>query len=309
MTHDFLAGGWWNETRLNLTMQDASGGSSRFVALLDEAQRGKATYEEVEVGWIPIYLEQLHYMQKHQSTLQRLENEECLQAYGNSMFESTYRSVLVVSNLTQTDNVIEVWIHSATDPDNDELWICNGHNDPWSDTCNVKPIAANPSSWTIAGVHQCTEEDVALSRDCTFVSAKVEYCLAEHSPAPCTVRINTYLLMVVIGCNLLKIGCLTFTVFAHDFQPLATVGDAVASFLDLPEDRTKNEGPLSIMDVKRSTRAARHRKRRALPLLQFQPKPRRWARAVSVTRWCFCSILYGHPVRPGSAPRSPLTRT
>lgn len=275
VTHDFLAGGSWNETKL-------------YRGVFDK-------------GRIPLfeYVEQLHYMQKHQSTLQRLESQECVQAYGNSQFESTYRSVLVVSNLTQSDNVVEVWSHSPTVFENDEHWFCNGRER--FGTCNPNAIAANSSSWTIADVHQCPENTIAitkdwsLSKDCTLVPAKVEYCLAEYSPAPCTVRINTYLLLVVIGCNLLKIGCLTFTAFGHDFQPLATIGDAVASFLDIPEEHTKNAGPLSIMDVTKDIRESRNG--RALPLLQFRPQPRRWARAVSITRWWLCITLYGHCVR------------
>ncbi|KAK0862416.1 hypothetical protein LTS02_007174 [Friedmanniomyces endolithicus] len=78
------------------------------------------------------------------------------------------------------------------------------------------------------------------------------YCLAEQSQGLCTVSFSGTILAIVVACNIVKLSCLIATAFALDFEPLATVGDAVASFLDRPDAVTAGVGPLSSHKARQS---------------------------------------------------------
>ena len=87
---------------------------------------------------------------------------------------------------------------------------------------------------------------------CTTEPAWVQYCLAQPVGNPqlqCTVSISTNILVAVIICNCVKALCFLVTLFASDFQPLATVGDAIESFMDRTDPVTTCWGPISIFDV------------------------------------------------------------
>jgi hypothetical protein len=312
VTPEFLNGGWWNDTRVALSINGSTASSSYGMQFAETHPCGTMKcIELIDDTWPLMYVQQLHHMQNNLGTLQRLNNEECLKAYGTSMVESSWRSVLVVTNKTLPDNVIQVWLHSPGDAENDEGWICDGRNNPWFETCDVNSLLAKPSSWTIENVQQCdsslTEvESKYDDQPCPSVpamSAKVVYCLAEPFAGHCSVRINTYLLLVVVASNALKLACLLITAFSRNFDPLATIGDAVSSFLDHPEPKTEDVGPLSIMDVRpimdvRACMAARRGKKSGLGDASSRPfkrQARRWAEAVSVTRWGFCLLLYDLP--------------
>lgn len=301
VTEDFLAGGWWNETRVRSTVQAAAYQSSRWRGLERSGTDGDsltASLQNLNAPWITMYADQLHYMQKNVGSLKRLENSECLQAYATSSLESEWRNVLVVSDIESNDNAIAMWTHSPISLLDDETWVCNYH-----EPCNVEAIHANPSSWTIGGPGQCSNEDqVQFPGDCLSVPVEVKYCLAEYWPPQCTVRISTYLLMVVIGCNMLKVGCLLITLWIGNFRPLVTIGDAVASYLNDPELATRDVGPLSIMQVKGTSFGCcqRRAKRSAA---YFSVQSRRWARAVSWKRWSLCMLLYASHIIAVQGPR------
>ncbi|KAK0260988.1 hypothetical protein LTR35_017930 [Friedmanniomyces endolithicus] len=78
------------------------------------------------------------------------------------------------------------------------------------------------------------------------------YCLAEQSQGLCTVSFSGTILAIVVACSIVKLSCLIATAFALDFEPLATVGDAVASFLDCPDAVTAGVGPLSSHKARQS---------------------------------------------------------
>lgn len=76
----------------------------------------------------------------------------------------------------------------------------------------------------------------------------VEYCLAEVadlSEATCTVNLNGILFAAVLGLNLLAFLLTAATLLLHRFEPLVTLGDAIASFLRDPDPSTRNNSLLS----------------------------------------------------------------
>jgi hypothetical protein len=83
-----------------------------------------------------------------------------------------------------------------------------------------------------------------------FASGK--YCLAERRASPCSVQIASPFLTVVVLCNLLKLVCIVVMLYkTKNFQPLLSVGDAIASFLYEPDAITVGRG------VRKATRSTR----------------------------------------------------
>ncbi|KAK0262716.1 hypothetical protein LTR35_017683 [Friedmanniomyces endolithicus] len=116
------------------------------------------------------------------------------------------------------------------------------------------------------------------------------YCLAEQSQGLCTVSFSGTILAIVVACNIVKLSCLIATAFALDFEPLATVGDAVASFLDRPDAVTAGVGPLSSHKARQSESNSQGMLMK-MGHAPWRAKKRRWGQAVSVRRWVFCIAL------------------
>lgn len=79
---------------------------------------------------------------------------------------------------------------------------------------------------------------------------KVDYCLSERAPPVCKLHILLSVGWLVTFLNLLKALLIYYTALMIKEQPLMTIGDAVASFIERPDPRTKNSCLLTIKDVK-----------------------------------------------------------
>ena len=58
------------------------------------------------------------------------------------------------------------------------------------------------------------------------------------------------LLIVVIICNLVKTVCIGTALWFGDFGPLATIGDAITSFMTTPDRTTERLGPVSYHNIR-----------------------------------------------------------
>lgn len=79
----------------------------------------------------------------------------------------------------------------------------------------------------------------------------VKYCLAQSTPEACRIGVIPSILVVVLVYNLVKIVCLLWTFWMLRFEPLATLGDAISSFLDRRDPNTSGYGAISFTDLKR----------------------------------------------------------
>jgi hypothetical protein len=208
VTEDFVHGAWWNQTRAH---------SSSF--------RNQASS-----------------LQQDASILTRLENAECLQAYGTSMFETDWKNVLVVTSLDRNDTLIAGFDHSPDYYENDLAWVCGTAR-----SCDVKSLISEASSWTLPDVLYCQMS--GYGADACYIPAPIQYCLAEPFESDCSVKINTTILVVVVICNFIKITSLLTTVFTTKFEPIVTLGDAITSFSQRPDTFTIGAGALSKADV------------------------------------------------------------
>ena len=126
---------------------------------------------------------------------------------------------------------------------------------------------------------------------CAFDGAgfikSIEFCLARPAQQLCTIELLPQVLYAVLVCNAVKVMCFA-AMLMLGFQPLVTLGDAVASFLERPDQFTRGLGPVS------STHRATSK---GLDIYKSQKSPRPWARTrlqwfkgASSARW-ISSIL------------------
>ncbi|KAK5683807.1 hypothetical protein LTS10_003670 [Elasticomyces elasticus] len=219
VTEDFMEGSWWDRA----AAQNIMGGN----------------------------VSRLTQMQDRASHLVRLENKACLEAYGTSMYQTDWRNVLVVTSLNSTNSsLIGVYSHTAAAEYFDLAWLCGNITG-----CGINSLLAASESWTISNVPGSPQSDdssnsynlVDGSDDTTITyDALIKYCLAETFPARCAVHISSRLLIAVIVCNVLKIACMLATLCARGFRPLVNIGDAVASFLEVPDPKTSKNGALEV---------------------------------------------------------------
>lgn len=115
----------------------------------------------------------------------------------------------------------------------------------------------------------------------------VEYCLAEPFERGCKVAISNLLLLVVTTCISIKFVLCVAVVVALRDDPLVTPGDAVASFIIVPDPTTIGRCAAEISDI-------RFRSLERKPL-QWQARSKRLAHTVSPANWSmsyfFFSIL------------------
>lgn len=109
--------------------------------------------------------------------------------------------------------------------------------------------------------------------------SQVKYCLARQAPPQsCSVVASSPLLGVVALLNLATLLSIAAVLVQSKFEPLATLGDAIRSFLRSPDSTTKGNCLLSKANVKQCRwgyDAAQH----------FVPSKNPWYRAPSPGRW------------------------
>lgn len=223
---------------------------------------------------------------------------ECFQRY-IATFQSGYRNLLLVAdNVTTTVKHLETRFYRG--------FRCNSEQAPvW--TC------AYASQRTAGYLNQCTSpcntpnmttamEKAIASGIWSPLEDSVKYCLAQSSETPCTLNISTAVVTVVVLFNAVKIAFMLFTLFyalPHHSRPLLRLGDAVASFLDLPDAESANKSLLSrklynklcLLDL---GAGPTHKSRIVLgPVVQtYKPRSQHWFDAVSGRRWTFCIFIY-----------------
>jgi hypothetical protein len=116
----------------------------------------------------------------------------------------------------------------------------------------------------------------------------IQYCLAQPAPAPtCEVNLNASLLGTVSLLNSITLVATAAVLFMRpsSFRPLATLGDAISSFLEDPDPTTQGTCLLSKADVCLGR----------WPLTEAKfwlPKNHYWLRSVSFPRWIVAFLIW-----------------
>jgi hypothetical protein len=264
VTEDFLTGGSYNLSSNTADGYDFNRDASDLVSLISAMQ-----------------------LKAQNGTLQRLDNKECLQKYDDSALLSDYSNVLAVVTTTsgatpessQQNSIIQMSLQLK--------WYCNAAS--YDDRCSFQTLIADPSSWSIEHLPEACSLDGSENshgQKCNdTLTAHVQYCLAEQFAPNCEIKASPSMLLAVIVCNVVKLGCLIWVLCQPSFEPLATVGDAISSFLTHPDTTTRGLGPLSSTQVRKSRTSRISRE----PV--WRKTTMRWAATSGVLRWTFCFML------------------
>ena len=231
----------------------------------------------------------IRFMQNNINSLQRLDNAACIQAY-NGELVSDWRHVLVVSSQTNhTETILNVF---PSYPDNTYIrpWQCMSQS-MGAIRCDLNSLAATANTWQLPSkiIHYNSTLRLGLEDG---QNVPVQYCLAKSVKPACSVGVSFPILVVVIVCNSIKVICLLLALLTK-FQPLVTVGDAIASFMARPDDSTYGHCNLSARNVRDGDWKPNHYgpfKAPAIPKA-WKSYQYRWCSGASAQRWILCSVL------------------
>ena len=113
-------------------------------------------------------------------------------------------------------------------------------------------------------------------------------CKSEKIREQCKVQLSLKIMIVVICCNLVKACCMVMAVLRSQEPTLVTLGDAIDSFLRIPDSATMGICFASRGFIERKWR----RGSRAGQRKWKQKGVQRWLSSVSKTRWRTCNFLF-----------------
>ena len=181
-------------------------------------------------------------LEGHNNRTQSYEDltpSECTKFY-NTDFLSTRRNLFLITNRnsnTTHNNTLLDTIYSSPDLAFPNRWMCaygevamdqNAYNymmPAWS--CRPSKLTSDVASGHPWRITLARGEEVEISG-----------CKSERTAEKCTVQFSLGIMIVVICCNLVKACCMVMAVVRSREPTLVTLGDAMDSFLTIPDPTT-----------------------------------------------------------------------
>ncbi|KAK0118615.1 hypothetical protein ONS96_011706 [Cadophora gregata f. sp. sojae] len=218
-------------------------------------------------------------------SLTRLDNAACITAYGpGSALMKGYANLLAVTKEkpATTNNTVlmsfkyEQFVSNFTG----NRWICDpSYLAANNNKCNYKQMAKKSAdSWSLARLKGTKEENWK------FVLGEewpIDYCLAEptHLTGMCQLQYSLVIMLAVLLANMTKVVCIVYILTTHVDTVLATIGDAISSFLEIPDPVTINRPFLS------RGQARQFKVGSSGVAAPYHPYKLRWWQAPSWIRW------------------------
>ncbi|KAK1999315.1 hypothetical protein LX36DRAFT_680438 [Colletotrichum falcatum] len=182
--------------------------------------------------------------------LTRLENADCAAQFGGA-FQSDFSAVVLVTDTAAPANALVQTLRPGS---------------------SLAPLVdpSDPSRIRING-------------------SSVDYCLARpEGPQSCAVVLNGSLLGAIAVLNLVSVSAIGAVYFFSGFEPLVTLGDAVASFLTMPDYNTRGICLLDKDDVKHGRWGYREAK-------YWISRDHFWLQSPSPTAWTVWLLTWALP--------------
>ncbi|KAK6429270.1 hypothetical protein LTR95_014583 [Oleoguttula sp. CCFEE 5521] len=239
-------------------------------------------------------MDDIKTLQNDAQSLTRLEKDECYKKY-NVPVQTNLSHVLLVSDYSAPNDTVIYVFEQSTGSDESNLpgWTLTGPDD-WGftePTCN----GTIRYGWTdYQGLPETCTASTTITPDTTLVGraggfwqppsggssdatqsagqirVNINYCLARPLAKPaCEVNVSVALLAVVIVFNIVRLLCLIATLLLPHFEPLITIGDAMASFFSVVDSHTERQGLLFATEVTSGTWRLRSTD-------GYPPRPRTW---------------------------------
>ena len=209
----------------------------------------------------------------------KLESKECVDTYSAPII-STNSDLILISDCPNAGNSLVWYDQDVYSPliygTSESFFLCG------LGLCLQTGAIVNPRNFSF------NTSELAQRYGSNFVrwaapGCSIDYCLSKRVREHCKLQFSLTIMIVVIVCNTIKTVCMAMISWKQDPEPLVTLGDAIASFLDRPDVTTE-----------RNCIAGRARfensKYWGLFLSRWDPKRLRWFRAASLRRWVACNV-------------------
>lgn len=219
--------------------------------------------------------------------LERLSPSQCLDEYAQ-LIQSTRGNLLLVASDHQfppleqnhfihysrvywADQFSPYDAQSAIRSADSYQWICSARPNQLKEVCtdHIDEIKRLPDQWRVG--EYCSEGV------CDKDYWPVEYCLSARAVPHCKLHFEPSISIVIIMLNIMKAALMFYVAFCIKEDPLMTMGDAVASFLE-------NEDPSTRDMCLASSRDFKHDKAYGSGPRQWQGTQYRWKDVTSKTR-------------------------
>ena len=224
-------------------------------------------------------VQQIYSSLGNHTAVKNLSNADCVKAYQNPVVAGRSNVLLVTSlpDITkdETNNSVLNYLfdvrpgfdyaarYSGFSYPNESDWTC--FTQAHCNTSMAVEVVADPSAWSSQ-------------------LSSVQYCLSQLEEDHCKLQWSVVIMLIVIVCNFAKTTCMAILAWRKDMQPLTTLGDALASFLDDPDPTTKGQC-LAGRD-----HFQRHKTWKPLAM-KWKPQSHSWFSSASGLRWLVCNLL------------------
>ena len=223
---------------------------------------------------------------------EHLTPSECTKLY-NTDFLSTHRNLFLItnrnSNITHNNTLLDT-IYVYTGQAFSDSWMCAYdlvYRNQYS-LISLEPRLSCDSSKLTSDVASGLPWQIKLARG---EEVDISGCKSERTVEKCKVHLSLGIMIVVICCNLVKACCMVTAVVKSREPTLVTLGDAMDSFLTIPDPTTIGMCFADRKFIKREWR----RGCTVGPRQWKQKGVQRWWASVGKTRWItcnfFCSII------------------
>jgi hypothetical protein len=220
----------------------------------------------------PSILQILKEKAQHGSLL-KLEPKECIEQYAQ-LVQSDRRNVLLVgadkyfppvenstlwrgSHVYSSDRFSAKDVYGPQTAGNAYAWICGGSiggtgGGGGGEACSdeIDDIKESSGTWRTGWSCEPAPKNSTLGSLCKSRAWPVDYCLSESGEPHCKLHFESSIAITVIVLNVLKALLMFYIAFGVHEEPLLTIGDAVASFLQDNDVFTRSMCLASASDFK-----------------------------------------------------------
>ena len=215
-----------------------------------------------------------------------LTPSECTKLY-NTDYMSNHRNLFLItkhSSSTTHNNTLLDMISVRSAGISPDSWMCAyylvDNTRSFQDfefSCNPSELTSNVARGLPWRVRLTTGEEVEIGG-----------CKSERTPEKCKAQFSLRIMLVIIFCNLVKACCMVVAVVRSREPTLVTLGDAIESFLTIPDRTTMGICFADRHFIK--TKWSRDGWR-AGPRRWKQKGLQRWWTSASKTRWITCIVF------------------
>ena len=206
-----------------------------------------------------------------------LTPSQCIRLYSTDIVSDRRNLFLITNHTSNTrynNTFLDTWWHIQGGVISTASWTCLYQEVPLK--CNTNKLASRVASG-IPWLVQIRASEVA----------GISGCKSEKVAGKCKVQFSLGIMIAVVCCNLVKACCMVMTIVRSREPTLVTLGDAIDSFLSIPDSTTIG---ICFADRRFIKREWRHGSR-AGPRQWKRRGIQRWWTSVSKTRWITCNFF------------------